>query len=278
MIIKSYSKINLSLKVNSKPGKGLHEIQSFYCLINLIDKIKISKNQKPKDKIIFKGPFGKFIKQKNNSVHILIKKLRELNLISNYYSIVITKNIPVFAGLGGGTGNAASLMKFFLKNKVNDDILKKLGVAIGSDFKLFFSKQGFLKNLKTIIKFKKKQKLYFVLAKPNVNCSTKEIYSKVKKFSKKDKFNQNILKSRNKFLVYLAKNRNDLQFIVEKKHPQLKKLLSDINHEKGCCFSRMTGSGSVCYGLFKYKINAKKALNKLKIKYPKFWLSLAKTV
>ena len=40
----------------------------------------------------------------------------------------------------------------------------------------------------------------------------------------------------------------------------------------------MTGSGSVCYGLFKDQINAKKALNKLKKKYPKFWHSFAKTV
>ena len=47
---------------------------------------------------------------------------------------------------------------------------------------------------------------------------------------------------------------------------------------EGCSFSRITGSGSVCYGLFDHKIIAKKALNNLKKKYPKFWISLAKTV
>ena len=76
----------------------------------------------------------------------------------------------------------------------------------------------------------------------------------------------------------MASNRNDLQFVVENKHPFIKKLLKDIENEKGCCFSRMTGSGSVCYGLFNNQILAKKALNKLKYKYPKFWFSLAKTV
>ena len=79
-------------------------------------------------------------------------------------------------------------------------------------------------------------------------------------------------------MKYLSRSRNDLQFVVEKKHPFLKKLLLDIKNEKGCHFSRMTGSGSVCYGLFEDKSDAKKALNKLKIKYPKFWFSLAKTV
>ncbi len=43
--------------------------------------------------------------------------------------------------------------------------------------------------------------------------------------------------------------------------------------KKGVTFSRISGSGSVCYGLFKSEKNAKKALNKLKIKYPKFWFS-----
>ena len=76
----------------------------------------------------------------------------------------------------------------------------------------------------------------------------------------------------------MLNNGNDLQLVVEKKYPLIKKLLSEIKNEKGCCLSRMTGSGSVCYGLFKSKILAKKALNKLKLKYPKFWFSLAKTV
>ena len=52
MVVKSYSKINLSLTVNSKK-KRLHEIQSFYCLINLFDEIEIIKTN-VKDKIIFK--------------------------------------------------------------------------------------------------------------------------------------------------------------------------------------------------------------------------------
>ena len=63
MVFKSYSKINLTLKVNSKKKNGFHEIQSFYCLINLFDKIKIKKKKK-KDKIIFKGPFAKLVKKK----------------------------------------------------------------------------------------------------------------------------------------------------------------------------------------------------------------------
>ena len=65
---------------------------------------------------------------------------------------------------------------------------------------------------------------------------------------------------------------------LEEVNSIIKKLLKDIKNEKGCHFSRLTGTGSVCYGLFRDQIFAKKALYKLKNKYPKFWFSLAKTV
>ena len=278
MVIKSYAKINLALNVNFKSRNGLHEIQSLYSLINLFDKIRISKNNKKKDKITFNGPFSKLVRKSDNSVYKLLKKLRKLNLVSNYYSVKVTKNIPVFSGLGGGSSNAAFILKYLIKNKINNSLFKKIENVTGTDLKLFFKKQGFLKDLNTIIELKHNQKLYFLLIQPNIRCSTKDIYANVTSFSKKEHFNKNVIKSKAKFLKYLSKSRNDLQLIVERKYPLIRKLLTDIGNEKGCYFSRMTGSGSVCYGVFKDQIVAKKAINKLKKKYPKFWVSLAKTV
>ena len=278
MIIKSYSKINLTLRVNSKSKNNLHEIQSFFCLINLFDEISIKKNKKKRDEISFYGPFSKLIKSKSNSVYKILKKLRDLKIISCNYSIKIKKNIPIFGGLAGGTSNAAYIFKSLYKYKVNKRLFEKLESIVGSDLSLFFMKQGFLKNLKKIIELKKKHKFDFVLIHPNIKCYTKEIYAKVKKFSKKDQLDNNVVKSKIKLLNYLSKNRNDLQFIVEKKYPIIKKILKDIKKQKGCCFSRMTGSGSVCYGLFINQITAKKAINNLKKEYPKLWFSLAKTV
>jgi len=162
MVIKSYSKINFSLNINSKLKNGLHEIQSYYCLINLSDKIKISKIKEKKDKIFFKGPFVKNIKKSNNSIINTLNLLRKLKLITSYYAVTIIKNIPVFSGLGGGTSNAAFILKFLLKKeKIDKNILNKFEKLIGSDLRLFYHKQGFLKNLKTIKVIKKKQRLFF---------------------------------------------------------------------------------------------------------------------
>lgn len=278
MVLSSHAKINLTLKINSKNKNDLHDIQSFFCLIDLVDKIKIEKIKTKKDKIIFKGPFAKLVNKSNNSIIILLKLLRDLKLISNYYSVKVKKNIPIFSGLGGGTGNAASILKHLIKKKIDKSLFEQIEKKIGSDLRLFFYQQGFLKNLGSIINFKKKQKMFFVLIQPDVKCSTKEIYSRVQNFSKKLSFNRNKIKTKLRLISHLSKSRNELQSIVEKKYPIIKDLLKDIKKEQGCYFSRMTGSGSVCYGLFNNRIKAKKALNNLKIKYPKFWSSFAKTV
>jgi 4-diphosphocytidyl-2-C-methyl-D-erythritol kinase len=277
MILKSFAKINLSLNINKKLKNGLHDLQSYYCLINLHDTIHIRKNFKNNDKITFEGPYSKLVKNSNNSIKRILNELRKNNLISNFYTVKIIKKIPVYAGLGGGSSNAASILNFFNK-KINKKILNNIIFKVGSDLRLFFYKQGYLKNINTVVKYKNKHKFYFLVIFPNVKCSSKEIYSYVKKRSKKKNFSHKYLKTKKNFIHYILNAKNDLQSIVEKKYPLISKLLIEINNENGCILSRMTGSGSACFGLFTDKKCSKVALKSLKKKYPKFWFSIAKTI
>jgi len=279
MVLKSFSKINLSLSINKKLKKnGLHDIQSYFCLINLFDEIRIKKIKGRKDIVKFKGRFAKYIKKTSNSIIDALTILREKNLISNCYSVLVNKKIPVFAGMGGGTSNAICLIKYLTREKINKNLSNILHKKIGSDLKLFFYEQGFLKDLKTINNFPRKYRLYFLLVYPNVRCSTRYVYSKVKKYSSKSKHVFNKINDKSKFIDLLINEDNDLQSIVEKKYPIIKKLIVEIGQKKGCHFSRMTGSGSVCYGVFQSEKTAKAALNRMKSKYPEYWLSVAKTI
>ena len=279
MLLKSFSKINLTLNVTKKQKNGLHDIQSYYCLIDLHDKIRISINNKKKDNIKFKGRFSRFIDKKKNSVNKTLNILRKKKLISKYYSIVIKKEIPVFAGLGGGTSNAAFIAKYLLENKdFSKSVIKTLEHQIGSDFRLFFYNQGYVSNLKTIINIEKKHKLYFLLVFPRIKCSTRLIYSKINKYSKKANYQLQKTKNKTKFLNLIKNKKNDLQSVVEKKHPIIKKIIREIEQKKGCHFSRMTGSGSVCYAVFSSEKTAKTTLKNVKRKFPYLWLSFAKTV
>ena len=279
MILKSFSKINLSLTVNKKlKEKGLHDIQSYFCLINLFDQIKINKIEGQEDIVKFQGKFAKYIKKTSNSIIDVLTILRKKNLISNYYSVSVNKRIPVFSGMGGGTSNAACLIRYFITKKMNKNLSSIFNKKIGSDLKLFSHEQGFLKNLTTIDNFQRKHRLYFLLVYPNIRCSTHYVYSKVKKYSLKSKHSFSKVNDKSKFIQILINKDNDLQSIVENKYPIIKKLIIEIGQKKGCYFSRMTGSGSVCYGVFKSEKAAKAGLNRIKFKYPEYWASFAKTI
>lgn len=279
MVLKSYAKINLSLSINRKLSNGLHEIESIYCLVDLYDTIEINKNNKKfLDDIRFTGTHSKHVNKLNNSISKCLNLLRKNGLISGYYSVRIHKNIPVFAGFGGGSSNAFRVINYLAKNKINRKFLNKIYSELGSDFGLFYHNRGFLKNLKTVKKINKSYSLYFLLVYPRINCSTKEVYSKVKNYTKKQDYLNKDFKKKDDFINHLKNCNNDLQSIVEKKHPIIKNLLKDINERKGCYFSRMTGSGSACYGLFSNEDSSKAALKKLRKRYPKFLISLAKTI
>ena len=277
-MIKSFSKINLFLKVLKKEKNGLHNIQSYVMLLKLHDRIVIKNSNK--DEIKFVGHFAKNINKNINSISKTLFALRKYNLINKKkkYKIVINKNIPVFGGLGGGTGNAAFLVKYFIKKKINNKLLSNFEKLIGSDFRLFFFKHSFQKSLKNIFKFKKNFLLYFVLVFPNINCSTKEIYSKIKKTSRPLRSNILGISSKNKFIEFIKSENNDLQTIVEKKHKKIKIILNLIQQQKNCLFSRMTGSGSVCFGAFLNRKSASLGLNAIKKKFPNYWCTLTKSI
>ena len=279
-MIKSFSKINLFLRVLKKNNKGLHNIQSTTMLINLHDKISINKIQKKKDEVVFIGPFKKNIKNKTNTVISALSLLRSEKIINNKkrYKIVINKKVPSFAGLGGGTGNAATIIKHFLKKKINLKLLEIFEKKIGSDLRLFFSNHSFQKNLKKIKIFKKKYKFYFLLIYPNIKCSTKKVYSQVKKFNSPLKIDPSKILIKEKYNKFLISQDNDLQKIVEKKHKNIQNILRFIKFQKNCILSRMTGSGSVCFGIFFNRKSANLAVKVLKKKFPKYWCVLTKSI
>ncbi len=276
MKIKSYSKVNLSLRILAKLKSGMHSIETNSVLVNLFDEISLSRNKK--NVTFFKGKFKSKISKNNNSVINSLKLLKNLNIIKNSYKIVIKKNIPVFAGLGGGTANSASVIKYFMKNKINERYIRIFEKVIGSDFRLFLYKSSFQKKIAKVNKSRNKINYPFLIIYPNLICKTKNIYKLNKNLSSSSRNLYYKKYSKKNFIEKIKKDRNDLQSIVEKKYPKISKLIQDISIQKGCIFSRMTGSGSACYGVFQSKKSANFAMVKLKRKYPKYWCVITKTI
>ena len=276
--IKSYAKINLSLNVVGKTS-SIHKIESIIAFVDLHDVIFIKSINSKKHEISFNGSFSRKIKKKNTVSNLLeiLEKKKILN--DKKFKIVINKKIPIKSGLGGGSMNAASILKYFIKKKIVKIDKKKImqiSNLVGSDVILGLNSSNLIINSSNKIKyFKKCKKFHTLIVKPNFGCSTKEIYSKVRKFNKPE-----IMKpSKNMFnFEYLKKKSNSLEQIALSKYPKLKSIKSYLESLSNSAFVRMTGSGSALVAYFQSKnrcLNAKKLFNK---KYKNYWCIASKTI
>jgi len=276
--IKSYAKINLALNIIGKKTK-LHKIESLISFINLHDLIYLKKIKKKNHKIIFKGKFSKNI-GKINTVTNLLKLLDGKNLLNNQkFEIKIVKNIPQEAGMGGGSMNAASLIDFFINQKIlkiKKNELIKLTRLIGSDVILGIKPTNtILSHNGDIKKYNNDIKLYTLIVKPSFGCSTKYIYSKVKVFSKPQ---FNFPKPKMFKVKYLKTLNNDLEKIAFKKHPKLKKIKLFLSNTSNNMFVRMSGSGSSIIAYFDTKRACGNAYSHFKRKFSSHWCIASKTI
>ena len=282
--IKSYCKINLSLRVIKKLNNNYHNIISLITFCDLHDVISISKTRSSRDKISFSGKFKKGINKKSNTVTKILNLLRRAKLLENQtFKINIRKNIPHGSGLGGGSSNAADLLNYFnskMKLKLSKKKIKQLANQIGFDVPVNLERQNTLLTGKRdeILRLNQKFKLNLLIVYPNLICSTKRIYEKNKKVSLSTPQSFFCIKNNKKLINLLKNENNDLEEAVIKIYPKVKKIIDYIKSIKGCYFSRITGSGSACIGIFSNMKNAIYAQKLIKLKYPNYWCVVSKTI
>ena len=276
--IKSYAKINLVLNIVGKIST-LHKIESIIAFVDLHDTIMIKNIKSNKHNISFTGKFYKNITKKN-TIFNLLEVLEKKKLLSNKkFKIIVKKQIPNKAGLGGGSMNAATILKYLIKKKfikINKKKVIEISNLVSSDVILGLkSTNSILTSSNKIKYFRKCEKFYTLIVKPNFGCSTKDIYSKVKKYNK-PRLNKPLKKMFN--LDYLKKMNNSLEPIALSKYSQLRKIKLHLENLSRPEFVRMTGSGSAFVAYFRSKKRcdiAKKMFNK---KYKNYWCIVSKTI
>ena len=282
--IKSYCKINLSLKVLKKLNSGYHNIISLITFSDLHDVISISRIKRLKDEISFSGKFKRGVNKKSNTITKVLNLLRSNKLLANQaFKINVQKNIPHGSGLGGGSSNAANLINYFnlkMKLKLSKDEIKKLADQIGFDVSINLEKRNaFLTGKKgKILRLNQKFKLNLLIVYPNLTCSTKKIYDRNRNINLLKPKSFFYIKDNKKLINFLKNEKNDLETTVIKIYPKIKKIIDYIKSQKGCYFSRITGSGSACIGIFSNMKNAIYAQKLIKLKYPKYWCVISKTI
>ena len=256
--IKSHAKINIVLRVLSKRKDGYHNIETIFYPVKIYDAIilKIEKLKNSKDNIIkVKSTPDQSLNDKNNICYKAAKLFLDRFKIKGVkIDIKIRKNIPVGAGLGGGSSNAASVLKTLARHfKIkNINALKKISLSIGSDVPFFLltkpayaSSRG--EKLRTLPKFKISRKILIV--NPGIHISTHWAYKELKVKKRKSKSLNDVrhFNTRESRLMI-----NDFERVVFKKYPKIERLKYEM-YRLGADFALMSGSGSTVYGIFTHK-------------------------
>ena len=250
--ISAPAKLNLNLFVENKCLNGLHFLKSDICFLELIDKIYLKFN---KNDNFYQNQNNSFIvNPKNNLILQAIEKFRSHTKWDKKFEIYLDKNIPIGAGLGGGSADAAAtlilLRKLFNKDNDNNQMpiskLFQIGSELGSDVpSCIMSKDLRLSGYGEQIKRKKFPKnYYFIIIYPNFELSTKSVfreYSNIKDSS----YNSKIIFFEN-IKIY-----NSLLFSATSLAPEIRDVLENLKEIPNIVAYGMTGSGSTCFGIVK---------------------------
>ena len=270
--IRSFAKINISLNITKKREDGFHEIDSVMLPISLHDSLVVSKLKSATDNYVTVDDFsiGSF---SYNLATFSIEKLHSVYHFDDKFRVLIHKVIPIQAGLGGGSSNAAFTMKAvnsMLKLGATDEELIELGKSLGCDIPFFIKcKPARVQGVGEILNpINVKNNYYVLIVKPEAGCSTKEIYALSDTFELKTCNLENVVKALEEGDDELlqANMYNALQEAAIKTVPQIQTIIDELKN-KGLKIVQVTGSGSAVFALSTDKKLLIKVLKELEDKY-----------
>ncbi len=176
MKINTYAKINLNLKISKDIEDGLHNISSLIVPIDLYDSIEIKETNADVDKI----QFDKEGISEENTISKSLNLLRSRSNLPGFFDIIIKKNIPIEAGLGGGSSNAAGIISTLTKKyNLQMPTYREIAINVGSDVPFFITgKPANIFGIGDIVNPENLQRdINMILVVPNEKISTKDAFS-----------------------------------------------------------------------------------------------------
>lgn len=255
LTLKSFAKINLSLRVLGKRPDGYHDLEMVNVPLELHDVIQIEKTPAGSGVYVTCDDVSL-----SNTRHNLCTKMaylmKETYGLAEDFNIDIHKEIPFAAGMGGGSSNAASVMRGMVelsRLSPNEDQLYKLGASLGADIPFFlYGKPCLVRGIGEVLTpITIKKKYFCLIIKPDEGLSTKAVYEACDSFDKNPKIDTKNVIDALKFgddSLLAHSIGNDLYLPGASLCPKVKEIVDTLKKD-GLAISNMTGSGSACFAL-----------------------------
>ncbi len=253
------AKVNLFLHITGKRNDGFHYLDSGVIFTTFGDRITI--DNAPIDEIHITGPFAKSL-EKNLGENICIRCLNDFRRVGGKCSpvkLIIEKNIPVGGGLGGGSTNAAALLRWLYKHtphSLSQKSLYDLAIKLGADVPVCLdSSPTRLRGIgECVSPLAIDGQEFILLANPKKQVSTKDVFSKVSSHSRTLKRKSPVSETTRSISDWV-RNGNDLEEVASEIIPEIGTLKQILRDQTGAKEVGMSGSGATCFATFNSEID-----------------------
>ncbi|MBF0681038.1 MAG: 4-(cytidine 5'-diphospho)-2-C-methyl-D-erythritol kinase [Devosia sp.] len=276
------AKINLALHVTRRRDDGYHDLESLIVFADLAD--ELTATPADTDSLTISGPFAAGLGA--GSTNLVMRavtafRARWPGLVPDGLHIHLVKNLPVAAGIGGGSADAAAALRLLVQiSRQNLSVadLSDLAAGLGADVPACLISQplvarGVGEILSPLPDF---PALHIVLINPLVPVATADIF---RRLNAHDNYPLPALPSPltrpAQLGLWLAETRNDLQPPAIKLVPVIGEIIAELAETPGCILARMSGSGATVFGLFGTEGQAHEAAQIMRRHNPEHWVAAA---
>jgi len=277
------AKVNLYLHITKRLRNGYHALDSLVMFADIGDDIEITPSEE--FEFIIAGPFAGSLrgadsdsgpKSKNLAVKAVWRMAQLFDRTPNV-TLRLTKNLPLGAGIGGGSSDAAAVIWGLCSLwdiDHNDERICDLLISLGADVPICFAAiSARIKGIGDVFEpVDGLPELSVVLAHPSKSCGTIDVFRAFEGDFRELVALPPALKNRDDLMQLLRRCDNDLLGAAMRVVPEIENVLQAIYGQENCYLARMSGSGSCCFGVFANENDAANAAESLREANPDWWV------
>lgn len=279
------AKVNLALHVTGRRADGYHDLESLVVFADVADELTATPAET--DSLRVAGPFAAALG--NGEANLVSRavaafRTRWPGTVEGGVAIELHKNLPVAAGLGGGSADAAAALRLMAalgQGEVPVRDLVELALTLGADVpSCVVSRPAEIRGVGEIVTpLRSFPPLHLVLVNPLVPVVTADVFRRLERRDNPPlpALPQPLTRPA-QIGIWLAETRNDLEPPAIALVPAIGELIAHVSRIEGCMLARMSGSGGTVFGLFGSGAQAHQAAHDLRARWPGYWVAAAPVI
>jgi 4-diphosphocytidyl-2-C-methyl-D-erythritol kinase len=280
------AKVNLTLRVNGRRGDGFHDLESVVAFCDCADRLTLTPG--PELSLAMTGPLASACGEASDNLVLKAAKLLGDRIAGlKVGSFVLEKALPVAAGIGGGSADAAAALRLLARLndlKLDDERLRDVALATGADVPVCLASRACdMTGVGETLTWLSPPKMPCVLVNPCVPVATMDVFEALGLrrgqllVGVTDVMMQGASwpeegGSLEEWVEALASGSNDLEAPATKIQPVIGVVISALNATNGAWLARMSGSGATCFAIYENTADAKRAADKILREHPEWWV------